>query len=101
MYHVPQAGPGLGHPGEQDQEGTCPPGAPFSGGGQMRKTWVEGQRVTHRPGLYQMGTSVLGGGWGHHSIIVNFSKELTCELRLTSRIGMLRKGELPFPAESM
>lgn len=20
MYHVPQAGPGLGHPGEQDQD---------------------------------------------------------------------------------
>lgn len=67
----------------------------------MRKAWVEGQRVRHRPGLYQMGTSVVGGGCGHHSIIVNFSKELMCELRLTTRIGMLGKGELSFPAESM
>lgn len=67
----------------------------------MRKTCVEGQRVRHRPGLYQMGTSVVGGGWGHHGTIMNVSKELMCELRLTSAVGMSGKGEPSFPAESM
>lgn len=32
---------------------------------------------------------------------MNFSKELMCELRLTSVVNMSGKGELSFPTESM
>lgn len=59
----------------------------------MRKTWRDTEKETHRPALIRWESDErVGMSWG-------FSKEVICELRLRSAVGMSGKGKLSFPAE--
>lgn len=57
--------------------------------------------MRHRPGLYQMGTSVVGGGWGHHGTIHELFQRINVCVEADRYDRCVGEGGALLPAESM